>query len=268
MALKPREHIALVGGGGKTTLMTALAKELKSAGRRVLVTTTTKIRQREALQFPVVIRSDTGPGWRSHLRKVLEAEGWAFLGETYGPPGKITGISRSVANRIFDDAILDCLIVEADGAAGRPVKVPAGYEPVIPESATLVVAVMGLEALERRFDSDTVFRMDKFAALTGLRPGERLSPPILAGVFFQSGGLFKGTPGSARRAVFLNKLELLADVRPAAMMAGLIKKGAGGAVARVVAGSLRAGIYPAITSHTSSASMDGIQATTSPDISN
>ncbi len=247
LALKSREHIAIVGGGGKTTLMTALAKEFKSRGRRVLLSTTTKIRHEEAQRFPVVMRSETGPGRQSRLATVLAAEGWAFVGEKRGSLGKIIGISPSAADRLFNEASPDCLVVEADGAAGRPVKVPADHEPVIPESATLVVAMMGLEALERHFDPDTVFRGDEFAALTGLQPGERLTPRVLAKVFQASGGLFKGAPGSARRAVFLNKLDLLKAPRLARTLAELLTEPAAGGVARAVAGSLRNGKYPLVS---------------------
>ena len=41
--IKPGEIISLVGGGGKTTLMFALARELASTGNGIITTTTTKI---------------------------------------------------------------------------------------------------------------------------------------------------------------------------------------------------------------------------------
>ena len=49
----PRGVTAIVGGGGKTTLMERLALELASAGHTVLVTTTTRIFPPEAM--PVLI---------------------------------------------------------------------------------------------------------------------------------------------------------------------------------------------------------------------
>ena len=39
----PGEIVSLVGGGGKTTLMFALAQELTSGGQSVITTTTTRI---------------------------------------------------------------------------------------------------------------------------------------------------------------------------------------------------------------------------------
>ena len=40
------ELVAFTGGGGKTSLVFALARELAAAGRRVVATTTTRIAQR------------------------------------------------------------------------------------------------------------------------------------------------------------------------------------------------------------------------------
>jgi probable selenium-dependent hydroxylase accessory protein YqeC len=42
---------------------------------------------------------------------------------------------------------LELLVVEADGSRGRPVKAHADYEPVLPTTTTLVVAVLGMQAL-------------------------------------------------------------------------------------------------------------------------
>ena len=43
LAIRDREVISLVGGGGKTALMFALGKELSSRLKGVILTTTTKI---------------------------------------------------------------------------------------------------------------------------------------------------------------------------------------------------------------------------------
>ena len=51
-AIRHGEVISLVGGGGKTTLMFALAQELASVGEPVLTTTTTKISEPLPSQTP------------------------------------------------------------------------------------------------------------------------------------------------------------------------------------------------------------------------
>ncbi len=43
LGLRDGEMVSLIGAGGKTTTLLQLAKELRDAGKKVLVTTTTKI---------------------------------------------------------------------------------------------------------------------------------------------------------------------------------------------------------------------------------
>lgn len=79
LGLGPREHIALVGGGGKTSLLLALATELQGAGKRVLTSTTTKMWQREAARVPDLCFQGAQPRWREVLRKAMGEAGHMFL---------------------------------------------------------------------------------------------------------------------------------------------------------------------------------------------
>jgi probable selenium-dependent hydroxylase accessory protein YqeC len=248
LALGAREHVAIVGGGGKTTLMIALADALKRGGRRVVATTTTRILHRDALRFSIVMIADAGSGWRSRVRDALRAEGSVFVAEEAGGNGKLKGVMPSVADALFEDAFIDDVIVEADGSAGRPVKVPAVHEPVIPASATLVVAVMGLEAVGRPSAPDTVFRMNEFQRISGIKAGETLTPEVLATAFRGDGGLFKGAPGPSRRIAFLNKLDLATDRRGAEALWRILSVSKSSRANRVIAGSLRLGEYPLVSS--------------------
>ena len=63
--------ISLVGGGGKTSLMFALAHELASAGEAVLTTTTTKIFEPSAAQTPHVIVTEQAAELLATAEKLL-----------------------------------------------------------------------------------------------------------------------------------------------------------------------------------------------------
>ena len=65
--------------------------------------------------------------------------------------------------------LADKVIVEADGADGRPIKAPEDWEPVIPTFANLVIPVVGLDCVGKPASEDWVFRIERFLALTGLR---------------------------------------------------------------------------------------------------
>jgi probable selenium-dependent hydroxylase accessory protein YqeC len=207
--LRRRELISLVGGGGKSTLLFALAEDLRLAGHSVITSTTTKIRHSEALRAPLAVYRRSEPRWREKLREGLGRKKHLFMGEAFLESGKVEGIDLHFADSLFQEGEADYLIVEADGAAGKPVKVPAPHEPVIPKLTTMTIAVMGLEALGRPFSSDLVFREELFQEMTGLTQGATLTPHSLSKVFFDERGLFKGTPPPASRVVFLNKADLL-----------------------------------------------------------
>jgi probable selenium-dependent hydroxylase accessory protein YqeC len=243
LAIGAREHVALVGAGGKTTLMFALASELRQKGERLITCTTTKVWHEQALQAPSVVFAGTDYSWAEKLKAGLATGGHVFLGRSLIGSRKVDGIAPSLADKLFQELGINYLLVEADGSAGRPVKAPAPHEPVVPKSVTEVVAVLGLEAIGRKLEPEIVFRPDLVANVTGLCLGEELSVDALSRLFLHPEGLFKGSPTSAKRIVFLNKLDLLPEKQKAAMLADLILSDEKRQVVRVVIGSLSQGSY-------------------------
>ncbi|MBW1668290.1 MAG: putative selenium-dependent hydroxylase accessory protein YqeC [Deltaproteobacteria bacterium] len=243
LGLGPREHVALVGGGGKTTLLFTLAEELKQAGRHLVTSCTTKLWHREACTAPTVLFTEKDPAWRAKIKEVFKTGGYVFLARDLLQTGKVKGISPSLADELFQDTAIDYLILEADGAAGHPVKAPSEHEPVIPGSATKVIAMLGVEALGRRLEPSMAFRIDLVSKLTGVPPGERLVPPAVVRLFLNHEGLFKGSPDGAHRIVFLNKLDLLKEKGIAKELASVILEKGQGKIERVVMGSVEGGEY-------------------------
>lgn len=238
LGLGAREHVALVGGGGKSTLLLTLARELHQRGLKVVTTTTTKMRAEEGNQAAATVFLRSEGGWEGPLERALEKYGHVFVCRETLASGKAAGISKSVADAIFQTWPVSHVLVEADGAAGRPVKAPGPGEPVIPDSVTMVVAVMGLDALGALNTETGVFRIERFERITGLKPGGKMIPEILARLFTHPEGLFKGSPTGARRVAFLNKLDLVEERSTAYDLAAAITKSAGSLVERVVLGSL------------------------------
>lgn len=243
LALGPREHIALVGGGGKTSLMSALAEELRRKGKRVIASTTTKVWHREALQYEKVLLVQKEADWRKKAREVFSQQGTVFVGRSILDSGKVEGISASLADEIFHDSNVQYLIVEADGSAGHPLKAPAEHEPVIPSSVTMVVAMMGLEAVSAHLDEAIAFRVEQVKKITELKKGGLLTPKALAKLFLHRAGVFKGTPPGSRKIVFLNKGDLVEEETKAAELADIVLADRGAKISRVILGSLKEGVY-------------------------
>lgn len=248
LALSAREHIAIVGAGGKTTLMLTLGDELRRSGKRVIASTTTKVWHREALQCEKVLLVGDDAEWKKISKEELSREGSVFVGRSILSTGKVEGIPLSLADEVYGDLQVHHLIVEADGAAGHPLKAPAEHEPVIPRSVTMVVAMMGLEAMNARLDEATAFRVEQVRMVTGLNPGDILIPSALAKVFLHPAGLFKGTPEGSRKVVFLNKGDLIKEEAKAADLADLLLSDRLKKIERVIVGSLKEGVYHIRTS--------------------
>lgn len=239
LGLRATEHVAIVGAGGKTSLMFALAEELRIQGCRIVTATTTKIWYKEARRFPRVIISKLDSDWCKKVRTELKKYGHVFVGHGVLETGKLEGVAPGLAEKIFHGSGVDYLILEADGAAGLPVKAPASHEPVIPSSVTLVVAMMGLDAVGKGLKPEIVFRLEQFKRVTGLMDGAKIDFKAIGKIFQSPKGLFKGSPVPARRVAFLNKLDLLPDDQEAKDLANLLLSTPNSLIDRVVIGSIK-----------------------------
>ena len=113
--------IAVVGAGGKSSLIEALADKFAAAGQKVCITTTT------------------------HIYKHDDRENVCYYGRDEGE--KLSYPGDEEFSRLC--SIYDAVIVEADGSKHFPIKIPAVHEPVIPENTNHIFVVMGLHALAR-----------------------------------------------------------------------------------------------------------------------
>src|SRR5690606_18076711 len=116
------ELVAIVGGGGKTSLMFALAAALPG---RVVMTTTTRIFAAQMKRAPAVVYADD----LSPLCDALDAHGRCLVvGRVDGD--KAFGVDPDLPARLLARPDVDYVLVEADGSRMRPVKAPADHEPV------------------------------------------------------------------------------------------------------------------------------------------
>jgi probable selenium-dependent hydroxylase accessory protein YqeC len=195
--------VAVVGAGGKTTLVYRLASEARSCGLTVLVTTTTHMGALDDSVGPVLVESEGVPS--AALVDALAREGRATLLGRRVRPDKLEGIAAARVDALA--ALADLVLVEADGARGRSLKVPAPHEPVIPLSTTVVVVVCALDVLGEALDDEHVHRVELVRAATGVEPGEAVDEDCLATALRHADSYPSRVPPRARAGVFLNKAE-------------------------------------------------------------
>lgn len=226
LALRERELISLVGAGGKTTLMYALAKVLLSHNYRIITTTTTKIYPPEPEQSPGLILG--GVEVFPNIKKVLDQYGhitWAS-GWTAGrtDKDKLAGVSPADLSALWTSGLTDFLIVEADGSAQRPIKAPGADEPIVPEETTLFISVLGLWALNKPLNEEFAFRPEIIRRLSGIPLKSPMTPEGIARLMVHPQGGLKGRLSGMRAVIILNQADLETEPGAGRRLAERIKE--------------------------------------------
>lgn len=207
------EITAIIGSGGKSTLLRALGLELMRAGGRVLLCTTTHM-------FPVA-----GVPWDGSSRR-LDAAPWkpgalhvpgctceACVGLARGSicqAGVLdpeTGKLSSPAEPLDELAQrFDYVLAEADGSKRLPLKAHAAWEPVIPAVTANVVWVVGASGLGKPI-AEVVHRPELFCERCGCKPTDIATPERVAQAL--NAELRALDLNTAR--IMLNQVDTLAD---------------------------------------------------------
>jgi molybdenum cofactor cytidylyltransferase len=214
LGLAADEVVALVGGGGKSTAMFRLAREVAERGGHAITTTTTHIFAAQIALAPAHVRATEAT--RETVAAALEAHRHVLVvGATNPETARAAGPPLELFARLRAWFPHACILNEADGSRMRPFKAPAAHEPVIPPETTLVVPVVGADVFGQPLDDDHVHRAELVSALSGAAPGSPITPEVVARVLAHPEGGRKGVPPGARVVVVINKADALADRAPA-----------------------------------------------------
>ena len=204
---------AVIGSGGKSTLLKTLGLELMRAGSRVVLCTTTHM-------FPVA-----GVPWDGSSRR-LDAAPWK-PGALHAPGCTCEACVGLARGAICQAGVLDpetgklsapaeplnelaqrfdYVLAEADGSKRLPLKAHAAWEPVIPTGTANVVWVVGASGFGRPVD-EVVHRPELFCERCGCKPTDIATPERVAQVLDAELGALEL---SAAR-IMLNQVDTLAD---------------------------------------------------------
>ena len=198
---------ATVGGGGKTTVLFALAAEWEAAGGdglTVLTTTTRMTIPREGRTLPLAIGRDDAfrAGALDDIR--LRGLSSAVVGSGRGDRERVLAVDPSWPRRAVDAGLASLVAVEADGSRGRPFKAPAAHEPIIPEGVDIVAAVIGAGVLGKPLDARSAHRPEIVAQIAGAKIGDEVTPELAAKVLTSPEGGRKAVPQSAEFVVLVS----------------------------------------------------------------
>ncbi len=187
-----KKHVlSLVGAGGKTTLLYEWAGYFAQLGRKTAVSTTAHI-----LQPPKNFAADL-----REARRLWQKASFAVCGEVEKDTGKL--IAPAFLSQLAAEA--EIVLLEADGAKGRPAKIPAPWEPVLLEESDAVIAVFGLDALDRPLQ-EVCFRYEVAQKNFGLAPAALLDTETAARLLLSPLGGRKNV-GDRAFYIVLNKCD-------------------------------------------------------------
>lgn len=153
--------VSFTGSGGKTTTLRNLATYWANLGMSVLVSTTTRMLNPSyhdySFDHVCIVEGD-----QQDIPKPVKGCVTIYGREDGKKISPVGGKLLSQAMRPFDRVLL-----ESDGARGLPLKIHAERDPVIDAATNVVVALMGLSALDRPLDDRVMFLSDRFRQLTG-----------------------------------------------------------------------------------------------------
>lgn len=204
LRVHPGESIALVGSGGKTTALFALARQLDNP---VLATTTTHFSQDQLFHADNLI----------HISKVSKFQEIAgsikpgislLVGEPVADE-RVSGVPEKLLAEInqYSKTHGFNFLIEADGSRGRPLKAPAAHEPVIPHFVDQVIVTIGLSGMGKPLNSDNVHRPEIYSTISGVEEGREINSAAISKVLNSDQGGLKGIPQNARRVCLVNQAD-------------------------------------------------------------
>ena len=162
----PCPVVAVVGAGGKSSLIYRLGAEAAALGRHAVLTGTTRFTQApDGPPLRLVVADERS--LPSAVASALETDPVVVASTGHLPNGRLAGLTSRCIDALAATPGVSLVAVHSDGSRRRPFKAPGDHEPHIPDAATHVVAVVGLDALGAPIDEAHVHRPEALQALVG-----------------------------------------------------------------------------------------------------
>lgn len=162
--------VAVIGSGGKSTLLRTLAREASERGARVVLATTTHFLAFEGIALVT-------SGAMGDVVRALDEAGTACVGT---PTGDALGRLGAPAFSMGKLArVADLVVVEADGSKRLPLKAHESHEPVVPPEATVTVDVVGASGLGHPL-REAMHRFELACERLGCDANDEAMPELMA----------------------------------------------------------------------------------------
>lgn len=228
LGLKNGGVAAVVGCGGKTSLIGVLAEE--NAHKRVLISTTTKIYPPEGVNCL--------PDLAACLTHIPQ-QGVQCMGILDEASGKLSGLPENALADIAKQ--YDLVLLEADGSRGLPMKGWRSGEPAVPPFCTHTIGVASIGALGLRVSERNVLREQLFRRLTGTGCGDTVSAETLERMICGGEGMFRNGVGELH--IVVNQAEDEGSKQQSRDLLEMVCAGHPGRFAGLIYGSARQNVW-------------------------
>lgn len=185
--------VALVGAGGKTTVLSKLVEYGRLKGQPIVVTTTTRLYESQVAHYEPI-----------YTRNINEADEYCTDRILRGYCGAwFSGITGTKVDSLDCDLIDGLaklhpnwqIVVEADGAKEKWLKAPKTTEPVIPSLTKTTIGLVNLQMLGSPLDDEHVHNIELVQDIVKRDMGAIVTPRMLADLVLHKQGLFQYSKG-------------------------------------------------------------------------
>ncbi len=192
------KHYALVGAGGKTTLVNRLTEALRKKDKILVSSTTTFIK-------PNITSYDFIDYYYNQEYELSSVKhpGIYLIGKGKTREDLVMGLNKEDIEYLsggFDHAIIEC-----DFSNGRPLKGFRDFEPIIPNTTEVTIGIIDIQSLGLLVNSTNIHHLDKYIELTGSTIGSLVTINHLSKIVDDDNALFKHAVG--KKVLFINKVE-------------------------------------------------------------
>jgi probable selenium-dependent hydroxylase accessory protein YqeC len=196
-----RGIVCAVGAGGKKSVLYQLVRE--HAGHFALTTTVRMTRFPEDFEAERIVDDETMLADRVLAAARSGSVAYACQSKK---TGRHSGVAPEMIRSLHEQGGFDASFVKADGARMRWIKAPKAGEPVLVPGADVVIPVVSALAIGKPLDERVAHRIERVAAVTGVAPGNLLTPEAVGRLLASDAGALQGSAGG-RVAPVINMVD-------------------------------------------------------------
>ncbi|WP_319201985.1 selenium cofactor biosynthesis protein YqeC [uncultured Ilyobacter sp.] len=226
--LREGDVLSIIGAGGKTTFLFRLADELREMGKKVLVTTTTRVYMPPKDCYDEICLDIKELVDKSRKLK----QGVMVAGSGVSSENKLLSLDQESINKVR--TLYDYILIEADGSRRKPLKGWRENEPVVIDETTKTIAVVDIRGVGLTANPYTIHNFELFKDLTGIEDGEVVTTSHVKKMITGEKGLLH--KGKGQEILYFNKVEDEIDIENFKDVARKIDK-------KIIYGSLKYQFY-------------------------